>query len=58
MIVYNELKKRNLIDNEKEFNYLIWMKQIKVNDKFLISSKDTFKKIEKIKIGISEILIK
>jgi hypothetical protein len=58
MIVYNELKKRNLIDNEKEFNYLIWMKQIKVNDKFLISSNDTFKKIEKIKIGISEILIK
>jgi len=55
--IYNELKKRDLIEDEKEFNNLIWLKQIKVNGKFLESSKTNIKKIEKIKIGLNEFIL-
>jgi len=56
--VYNELKKRDLIIDNKEFNNLIWLKQIYVNDKLMETSKQKFDKIDKIKIGLSEFDIK
>lgn len=56
-MVYEELKKRNLIKNEKEFQELIWLKQIKINDKILHRDKKKKRNIKTIKIGIKEIEI-
>jgi len=54
--IYNELKRRDLIENEKEYNDLIWLKQISVNNKIIESSKIEIdiKDIKKIKIGLNE----
>jgi len=56
MIIYNELKKRKLIEDEKEFNEMIWLRQIKVNGLFLKSASTLFNKdkIETIQIGLTE----
>jgi len=50
-MIYKELKKRNLISNKKEFNEMIWLRQIKVDGKIIRSSKDEPKKIKSISIG-------
>jgi len=56
MIIYNELKKRELIDDEKEFNEMIWLRQIQVNGSWLESASVSFNRndIETIQIGFTE----
>jgi len=56
MIIYNELKKRKLIENEKEFNEMIWLRQVFVNGTRLNSSSETFDKneVDTIQIGFTE----
>ena len=56
-MVYNELKKRKLIDSEKEFSELIWLRQIKVNGKFLNSKEENIDKIKTITIGLKELYL-
>jgi len=55
-VVYSELKKRNLVFSEKEYSELIWLRQIKVNDKIIKRPNRDFKEIDikNIKIGILE----
>jgi hypothetical protein len=55
-MIYDELKKRELIDNEKELSELIWLRQIKVNGKY-IDSKDNIdnEKIQTITVGLKEL---
>jgi predicted rRNA methylase YqxC with S4 and FtsJ domains len=55
-MVYEELKKRNLVKNLKEFSELVWLRQIKVNDKILKNPKKEFKKVNNIKIGHYEVV--
>ena len=51
-MVYTELKKRGLIRDRKEFNELIWLRQIKINDKVIDTQKGIKQKnIRNIKIG-------
>ena len=56
MFIYNELKKRELIEDDKEFNEMIWLRQIHTNDTPLESSKFNYNKddIRTIKIGFTE----
>lgn len=58
MFIYEELKRRNMVDNIKEFNELIWNREIKINDK-IINSSISFKKndVKKIKVGILEFYV-
>lgn len=56
MLIYNELKKRELIENEKEFNEMIWLKQIHVNGSPLESAKVLYNRsdVETIQIGFTQ----
>jgi len=56
MLIYDELKKRELIENEKEFNEMIWLKQVYVNGTHLESAKVLFnrKDVDTIQIGFTE----
>lgn len=52
-MIYDELKKRELIDNKKELYELIWLRQIKVNNEIIKSENDINKNnIKTISIGL------
>lgn len=55
-MIYEELKKRNLVSGVKEYNELIWLRQIKVNNNIIKKPNRVFKEkeIKKIQIGIYE----
>lgn len=52
-MIYKELKKRDLVYNKKELYELIWLRQIKVNDKIIKTENDINNdNIKKISIGL------
>lgn len=56
-MIYDELRKRDLVKDEKELNELIWLRQIKINDKIIGSVNDFPQSAKKIKIGIYEFYV-
>jgi predicted rRNA methylase YqxC with S4 and FtsJ domains len=56
MKLYQKLKEKNLVEDFKEFNELIWMRSIEVEGKLIDNPNYEIKETEKdIKIGILSI---
>lgn len=56
MKLYQKLKDKNLVEDFKEFNELIWMRSIEVEGKLIDNPNYEIKETEKdIKIGILSI---
>lgn len=53
-MIYNELMKRNLINDKKEFSEMIWLRQIRVNGEVMESPNKQYHDVKTIKIGILE----
>ena len=53
-MIYEELKKRDLINNTKEYDEMVWLRQIKVNGNMLINPSYEPENIKTIQIGILE----
>jgi len=58
MKIFKELKNRELVENEKEYSELVWLRMIKINDKVIEHPRHELnEKISKIQVGILEIEI-
>jgi hypothetical protein len=59
MPLYKRLKDKNLVINEKDYNELIYNRQIKINNKNVEDPKLRLEEDKKylVKIGILEVLI-
>ena len=53
MKLYQKLKEKNLVENRKDFNELIWLRAISVNDRIIDNPEEVIdNSFSKIKIGI------
>jgi len=53
--LYDKLKSINVVETQKEFSDLIWIREIWVNDHLIDDPNCEFKENDKIKVGIREI---
>jgi len=53
MKLYQKLKEKNLVENRKDFNELIWLRAISVNGRIIDNPEEVIdNSFSKIKIGI------